>query len=63
MKLGNAVLPSKVHDRMATVSLLIPGEYCKPTEPRRIMARVVQHAPGGYQLVTEHGLIKGRFQH
>ena len=29
MKLGNAVPPSEVHDRTATVSLLIPGEYRK----------------------------------
>jgi hypothetical protein len=63
MELGNAVPPSEVHDRAATVSLLLPREIRNSWETRRIMARVVQHAPGGYQLVTQFGLIKGRFQH
>jgi hypothetical protein len=52
MEFGNAVPPSEVHDRAATVSLIIPNKYRKSWEPRRLMARVVQHVPGGYQLVS-----------
>jgi hypothetical protein len=63
MEPGNAVPPSEVHDRAATVSLLIPKEYRLAWEPRRLLCRVVQHTRGAYQLVSKYGLISGRFQH
>jgi hypothetical protein len=63
MAQGNAVPAAKIHEQGAIVSLLIPGKVRKKTEVRRVMCRVIEYSRSGYQLNTEHGLIKGRWDH